>query len=498
MNKSLLFFCLLPVFQMFAQKRSAVEQFVSSPFMQGASVSFMVTEAGRDSALYSYDADREVIPASVMKTVTTATALELLGADYRYSTEISYDGVIQDSVLHGNIFICGSGDPSLGSAELKDPVRDAVFREWVSAVKNVGIKAVTGAVIADESVFDTEGVSMKWLREDLGSYYGQGCYGINVFDNSFSLFINTERNKPVIERTEPSMPDMRFHNYLKTGGKDSCYIVGHPYSSERWLYGVVPAGRAAYRLDGDIPDPPLYSAWLLNEMLSLSGISVTGKPSCYRILKEDSAGYQYEEQNNFADSSISVPPHSVFNDDTSRKVLITTYSRPLKDLIRITNNVSSNLYADAFLKTIGLRCTESVSSFEKGAYILHKHWNDKGFDTSPLWMSDGSGLAPTDKLSARFLCRVLSYMATKSPNSKDFIQSLPRVGEEGTVRNFLKGSALQGKARLKSGSMSRVRSYAGYVEKDGKIYVVAVIINNFHCSQSAMRLEIEKLLKNLF
>jgi len=482
MKSTLSVLSLFTVIQVIAQTHPAIERFVSSDFMQGASLSLYVKETSSDSALYSYDCDREVIPASVMKTITTATAIEILGADYRYATSIKHDGVISDSILHGNLFISGSGDPSIGSSELRGMERDTMFRQWVAAIKRAGVKAVAGAVIADESVFDTEGVSMKWLREDLGSNYGQGCYGINVFDNVFSLYLTTKGNKPEIERTEPVMPSLIFHNYLKAGASDSCYIVGHPYSNERWLYGTVPSERTSYRLGGDIPDPPLYAACHLTEMLNREGVAVAGKPTCYRLLKEDNLWREASEE----------------SESTSKKSIITTYSEPLKELIRITNNVSSNLYADAFLKTAGLQCTEAVSSFERGSYILHKYWKDKGLDVTPLWMSDGSGLAPTDKVTSRFVCSVLSYMATKSPYSKEFAESLPRVGEEGTVRTFLKGSKLQGRARLKSGSMSRVRSYAGYIEKDGKQYAVAVIINNFRCTQSVMRIELEQLLSAMF
>jgi len=454
-----------------ARTHPAIERFISSEPLRGASVSIMVSAIDSDSALYSYDADREVVPASVMKLITTATALETLGGDFRYKTTICYDGVIEDSILKGNLYIEGSGDPTTGSSELKGITRDEVFMSWTAAVKKVGIRKITGSVIADESVFDTEGVSMKWLREDLGSYYGQGCYGINVFDNRFTLYISTDGVKPTVGGTNPLLPELSFHNYLRLSDKDSCYITGFPYSNERWLYGTVPASANRYELRGDIPDPPLFAAQYFFEMLKREGVSIDGKPNCYRKLKEEGKWRL-----------------------TKRNTIITTSSPPLKEMIRITNNVSCNLYADAFLKTTGLQCNEQLSSFEKGVYVMHKTWNAKGIDTSPLYTSDGSGLAPTDKLSAMFLCKILKYMAY----SKEFVESLPLAGLEGTVRNTLKYSKLQGKARLKSGSMSRVRSYAGYVEHNNRIYATVIIVNNFHGKASLMKLEIEQLLLSLF
>lgn len=472
--------CFLFLFPGKAQTHPAIERFLGASYMNGASVSVMIKDIRDGSVRYSYDAEREVIPASVMKVVTTATALEILGENFRYETAIMYDGQITDTILNGNLYIRGSGDPTLGSADMGAD-RDKVIREWIKAVKNAGIRKITGTVIADESIFDTEGISMKWMREDMGSYYGQGCYGLSIYDNRYSLFLNTgaPNTKPEILRSEPEMPSILFRNYLTTNqaAKDSTYIVGFPYSNERYLYGTIPANRSGYKLRGDIPEPALFLAQYTAKLLEKEHVTVIGTPTCYRVLSEEG---KWEKQN--------------------RKILTTTYSLPLKDLVRITNYVSNNLYADALLKTIGLnhRSDEVVSSFDKGIKILHKHWEDKGLKTASLWMFDGSGLAPTDKVNARFLCELLTYMATKSSVSKTFVESIPRAGMEGTVATMLKGSALHGKVRLKSGSMSRVRSYTGYVTKDNKQYAIAIIVNNFSCKQSQIKVDIEQLLLSLF
>lgn len=463
-----------------AQTHPAIERFLSAPYMSGASVSLLVKDVRDGSVIYSYDAERELIPASVMKLVTTATAFELLGENFRYETVLMYDGHITDGILNGNLYIRGSGDPTLGSRDT-DIDRNKIIRRWIKDIKQKGIRKITGSVIADESVFDTEGTSMKWLREDLGSYYGQGCYGLNFHDNRFTLFLNTKTNngQPEINRCEPEIPTLYFHNYIKTNtiSTDSTYIVGFPYSNERYLYGTVPVGNSSVRLQGDIPEPALFLAQYLTKQLEEQQIIVDGIPTCHRILSMEGKWQKSE-----------------------RIFLTSSYSTQLKEIARVTNFVSSNLYADALLKTIGraYRTDDVVSSYEKGIRTLRQHWNEKGIQTSSLWMFDGSGLALTDKLTAHFLCDLLSYMATKSVASEAFIESIPRVGIDGTVAGFLKGSKLQENARLKSGSMSRVRSYAGYVTKDNKQYAVAIMVNNFSCKQAIIRQHIEQLLKSLF
>ena len=450
--------------------------------MRGASFSLVVKDVQEGRTVYSYDTDRLQSPASVLKTVATATALEILGEDYRYPTTLEYDGILENGTLEGNLYIKGSGDPSLGSSHFA-PGQNKFLSTWIAALQKAGIKHITGSVISDESIFDTEGVSIKWLREDMGNYYAPGSYGISIFDNMYKLSLQTGAagTRPVLKGTEPDIPFIRFKNYLKAApvSSDSAYIIGAPLDDVRYLYGVLPANREAYVLKGDIPDPALYLARYLTDQLQQKGIRVDGSPSCYRIEVEENRWKKGE-----------------------RKEIVTTYSPTLREIASICNHVSHNLYADALVKTVGLqykpRRNEMISSFGRGVQVVKEYWEKKGLDVFPLRMNDGSGLAPADKVSAGFMGELLVYMATESAVSDAFIASLPQAGIEGSVRNFLKGSKLQGKARLKSGGITGVRSYAGYITKDGKTYAVAVFSNNYSCPMSRMTRALEKLLLQLF
>ena len=465
-----------------AQTPAPVKWLLQAPYMRGASFSLVVKDVQEGRTVYSYDTDRLQSPASVLKTVATATALEILGEDYRYPTTLEYDGILENGTLEGNLYIKGSGDPSLGSSHFA-PGQNKFLSTWIAALQKAGIKHITGSVISDESIFDTEGVSIKWLREDMGNYYAPGSYGISIFDNMYKLSLQTGAagTRPVLKGTEPDTPFIRFKNYLKAApvSSDSAYIIGAPLDDVRYLYGVLPANREAYVLKGDIPDPALYLARYLTDQLQQKGIRVDGSPSCYRIEVEENRWKKGE-----------------------RKEIVTTYSPTLREIASICNHVSHNLYADALVKTVGLqykpRRNEMISSFGRGVQVVKEYWEKKGLDVFPLRMNDGSGLAPADKVSAGFMGELLVYMATESAVSDAFIASLPQAGIEGSVRNFLKGSKLQGKAHLKSGGITGVRSYAGYITKDGKTYAVAVFSNNYSCPMSRMTRALEKLLLQLF
>ena len=168
-----------------AQVPQPIRQLLRQPYMEGASFSLMVKEVESGRTLFAYDTLRQMTPASVMKSLTTATALELLGADYRFPTTIEYDGTIEQGCLNGNLYIKGSGDPSLGSSFLEEEID--FMGEWIAAIRNAGIQTIEGAVIADEQLFDTEGTSLKWVVEDMGTDYGAGSYGLNVFDKRLTL-----------------------------------------------------------------------------------------------------------------------------------------------------------------------------------------------------------------------------------------------------------------------------------------------------------------------
>ncbi|WP_106829799.1 D-alanyl-D-alanine carboxypeptidase/D-alanyl-D-alanine endopeptidase [Parabacteroides pacaensis] len=458
-----------------------VKQLLHRPFMRGAILALSVKDVSDGKELYAYQPRLEVTPASVMKMVTTAAALEILGEKYVFPTVLEYDGQIVEGVLKGNLYIKGSGDPTLGSCHVEGS-QTAFLLSWLEALQWAGIKEIEGSIVSDEGCFDWEGCSWKWVNEDLGSYYGAASYGITIFDNNYKLVLSTGSagTTPEIKKIEPKVP-LVFSNHLVCSSAHSAeyYISGHPFSKERHLYGVVPVKQEAFVIRGDIPDPPLFLAEYFTDYLEEQGIVVHEAPACKRIWqKEDKWG------------------------NNERREIGTFYSPPLKRIVRIVNEVSQNLYADVLAKTLGnLYVPEKPirsSSFEKGTEMIRHHWDTCGLDVSSLWMYDGCGLAVTDKLTADFLTDMLVYMQTKSIHKDAFYNSLPLAGKEGSVRNFLRGTKLEGKARLKSGSMSRVKSYSGYIQKGNKEYAIAIIINNYACEGREMNKAIESLLAALF
>ena len=186
-----------------------------------ASVSLCIKDADNGEIITEYNSDKSLIPASVMKLITSGVALELLGPQYTFKTIIGYTGSLNKRTgrLSGNIVIKGGGDPALGSEYFRDHYQDFIDR-WVSEIKKTGIKRVDGRVITDDSYYDFLPVPAKWQWEDIGNYYGAGVYGLSVFDNTVEIHLQTSSESIPVSNYRYSPGEYRydFENRLIASG----------------------------------------------------------------------------------------------------------------------------------------------------------------------------------------------------------------------------------------------------------------------------------------
>jgi len=174
-------------------------------------------------------------------------------------------------------------------------------------------------------------------------------------------------------------------------------------------------------------------------------------------------------------------------------------SLPLSDIICEINVKSNNHFAEHLLRTIGRAQNGDIYSdpLKEGIDFVNTFWESRGISTSSLFMYDGCGLAPQNAVSPAFLCDLLSYMNKKSSYAQMFFNSLPKAGEEGTLQYFMNKTKYAGKIRAKSGSISGVQCYAGYLMDGNKRYVFAVMVNKFTTTGAQIRSAIERFLLGL-
>lgn len=463
--------CILACFQtVFAAKPHPFTQ----KHYQYAAVDILVQEMESNRTVFEYKTTPLVMPASVLKLVTTAAALEILGPDYRYQTRLLYSGEVQAGVLKGDLIIKGSGDPTLGSRHFANNP-DAFLQTWVRAIQQRGIERIEGRILVDASVFDSEGVSPFWLWEDIGNYYATGVYGANVFDNSFKLTLasGAPGTKPNIVKIEPEWPDWQIENRLKAASNDldSAYLYGAPFQNDMRLFGTMPAHQSGFVIRGQLPNPPAMLAEALQKRLNQSGIRLSASPVV-----------EFETQT----------PKS-----SGRLQEISTFSSPkLIDIIRIIHQKSDNFYTECLLRTLAVENGTKQAKAQDGLKRVADYWKNKGLSLDALRPYDACGLSPNNRVSASFIVEVLKK-TYQGKYAALFEQSLPLAGKEGTVANLLKNTPLEGALRLKSGSNQVVNAYAGYYLYQGKKYAVAILINHAGEGRLKIRKDIEQFLLTL-
>jgi len=461
--------------------QQAIDELVGYEPMKYGSLSLCVLDVETGEIVAQHNPNMSLVPASTMKAVTTATALAVLGQSYTYKTYLEYDGKIKDGVLKGNIYITGTGDPTLGS-NLFDaaPNLDVVMNSFATNIKNVGIQKIDGKVIGDASYFETAMPAANWQWNDIGNYYGAGASGLNIHENLYYLSFQQKTKlgtTPSVIEVKPKMPYLVFNNELKSDKKvtgDNAYIFGAPYSYTRFIRGTIPVGNRKFTIKGSIPDPPQYAAYSLIQKLESSGIETK------KIAKNI---FEYRREGN--------------DKRLSRTRLATLTSPPLSKIAKRTNEKSINLYAEAMLKAMGKRKKQEGSTI-KGIEAVKEFWTQRGMDMEGFFMEDGSGLSPRNGVTSFQMSQIMRKTAKDAGIFKHFYESLSVGGRTGTARNMFKKTKAAGNIHLKSGSMRRVRAYTGYATtKSGKLISFTIIANNFMGESRFIRKKMEKIMTAL-
>ena len=463
---SLLWVCLCGCF---AEAEHLLGALLEQKATQGANIGIYIKNLTTGDIYADYRSEALLVPASTMKILTTATALELLGSDFRFETYLQTNGKIENGILHGNLYIYGKGDPTLGSQKVGN---QNFLSVWVQELKRLGIRQIDGDIIADASFFDGDAINPQWIWEDIGNYYAAGMYALPYLDNTLNVQLRSAGIGSVAEvvKTIPYIEGLQFENHIRCTEitYDGAYVHGVPYSNLRYLTGSIPSNLGIFGVKGDIPNPPLLLAQHLCTRLQESGIKVNGKATFT------------------AENSIK-----------NRTVLYTHYSVPLSEIIRETNQNSNNLYAEQIFRYIGYRI-DVPCTIQNSVMVEQNVWRNRGISLSNCFVMDGSGLAPQDGISASLLVQLLQYMLF-CEEKDSFWQSLPVSGQSGTLKGFLAGSELQGRVHAKSGTTSRVKSYAGYIDMpSGDTVAFAIIVNNATCKMKQVQTMIEKMLLDVY
>ncbi len=471
MNKRyfLLALSLVFVIKVFGQQsfEKAVQQLLQKPDYENALVGMNVMDLATGDVLFGLNQEKLLAPASTMKLISTATALEILGADYRFETKIGYTGKVdKNGVLNGDLVIVGGADPALGSEYFQNHYID-FLNKWVLALKNAGIKKINGKLILDGSVYDTEKVPDTWIWGDIGNYYGVGPSAFSIYDNMFRITFSSPKKagKPTkVIAVSPKIEGMTIENEVLAADDnvDNAYVFGGPFDKKRVIRGTIPRNREAFTIKAAIHQPEEIMAHEFLQALANNGVFVSGEISVENVKMKD--------------------VETVFIQE----------SPTLAEIAEVLNHESVNLFAEHFLKQLAVE-ENGLGKRQDAIEIVKELWESKGISTKYLFMEDGSGLSHFDCVSPIFFTQLLRYMS----HNEAFVNSLPNAGE-GTLKRFDKDLFPGNTLEAKSGSMTRVRCYSGYLKADsGKTLVFSFMFNNFSGSHSALIEELEQLFAEL-
>jgi D-alanyl-D-alanine carboxypeptidase/D-alanyl-D-alanine-endopeptidase (penicillin-binding protein 4) len=450
----------------------ALKSFLSDSSLTHASYSLYVADALTGKPVLDVNSEKSLKPASVLKLITSAAALELLGPHHSFKTTLGYTGTLNKSgKLEGDLVIKGGGDPAFASSYFVTNYFNFPYR-WVDELKSLGIKKITGGVITDDSYFDYQPVPPGWIWEDPGNYYGAGVYGASIYDNSYDIHFSTSfpGSKPVITDFVPEECRYDLINYLVAEGTtDKGYVFAAPYSTEGWIAGSIPANKEDFVLSASIPDPPLLFARIIDRTIKEGGIETGRVPTTVRIEK-----------------SLTIHDPAEISEFTSPA---------LYEIIEVLNHESVNLYAETLVKELGKRFMGEGTT-KSGLAVIGSFLDT--LDINGMFIVDGSGLSPSNSINSRGLTGLLIHMKNRGRHFDYYLNSLPDAGKEGTLKNCFKDDVFNGILKAKSGSMTRVRSYAGYfTTKSGREMVFSFISNDFSCPPGRIVNHYETILKDI-
>ena len=436
----------------------------------------------------SWNPDMPLLTASTMKTITTGLGYEVLGPDYRFSTRVAYDGRIENGVLHGNLYIVGGADPTLGSRDTIAFPIDSIFGIWAKAVRDAGIRRINGRIVGDDRIYDEENIPASWSYGNIGYDYGSGTSGLSFCENLsyFEIEAGEEVGDPVrITPVGPYSPYMTYINEVTTGEK------GDGDATEYYASSISPIGKfvGTYGIDakprtlaqsnkyGPATCAAEFAAFLREKGVVSKGISDVRQLAYeYAVPRQEDLHYIAE-----------------------------TFSPELRRIVKVTNTISNNFFAETIFKMVGKTLIERKSgepcmgiSYGAASRIIEEYLEDRGVSTYGYTQDDGSGLSRQNYVSPRFFTRFYAMMAL-SPDFPEYLASFPGPGRPGTLQTVLRRADPQIKKTIyaKSGSLSSVRCYAGYVDSRRGLLRFAILVNNYDCPTSKVQPKIEGFLEEL-
>ncbi|MFC0625165.1 D-alanyl-D-alanine carboxypeptidase/D-alanyl-D-alanine endopeptidase [Kribbella deserti] len=419
---------------------------------QGSQVALVVRDATTGEVLYDRNSGNRVLPASNTKLFTSAAALETLGADFRFHTDVLTTGKTYGGVLAGPLYLKGYGDPTSLESD---------YRALARQVAATGIRRVVGDLVADDTFFDNRRLGNGWSWDDESFYYSAQTSALTVAPDtdydSGTVIVESAPGAtvgaPAQLKLIPQTSAVQLVNTSKTGPAGSAYTLNierdHGSNVVR-ITGSIPADDTGGQDWVAVWEPANYAADIFRRALAAEGVQVLGKirtgatPATSRRLAHDE-------------------------------------SMTMAELMVPFMKLSNNMHGEALLKRMG------NGDWDRGLAVTRSYLQSNGVDVAAMRMVDGSGLSRMNNLTADGIADLL-VAAQREPWFGAWYASLPIAGNAdraigGTLRNRMRNTAAANNVHAKTGTLTGVTALSGYVTNaDGRKLVFSFVSNNFMVS----------------
>lgn len=432
-----------------------INEILQDERLNGALAGVSIQKADSGEQIYDHFGDTRLKPASNMKLFTMAAALESLGEDHRFTTEIHTDGQLKGKVLHGNLYLKGKGDPTLLEED---------FERFAEQLKSQGIQKVKGDLLGDDSWFDDERLSedMTWKNEVyyVGAQVSALTASPNADYDAGSIIVEANAGAAAGDEAKvtlaPETDYVTVVNNAKTvaaGEPKTLSITRKHGTNEIVVEGNIPEQGSRTREWIAVHEPSGYALSLFEKALGNAGIDRIGQSA----------------------TAMGVTP------DHSR-LLVEHQSMTLAELSLPFMKLSNNGHGEALAKEMG-KVINGEGSWTAGIDVMESVSSGLGVNVDTVQLRDASGMSHVNLIPANEISQLL-FAAQSEPWFDTFLASLPVAGAAerlvgGTLRNRMKGTAAEGNVQAKTGSLSSVSSLAGYATtKDGDRLIFAIVLNN--------------------
>ncbi len=414
--------------------------------------------------LYSLNGDRLFTPASNMKLLTTAAALELLGENYQWRTSVYTDQEVDaGGVVKGNLILYGRGAPDLISQ-----ANTSSLSQLAESLYKRGVRHVKGNVIGDESYFRGDPIGQGWQWNDLQWYFGAEASALSIDSNQIYLSVLSPTGSGSKPEARLSTPGDHFSiiNNMTTASRGEPTTIGiHRGLSDNniSIWGQLPVGSRGVGVRLSVHNPAQWAAKLFLEALKSRGMNVEGE-----IQIRDSR----------------MAPSQRFEPEKAIE-LASANSKPLAEIVKSTNKQSINLSAELILRTLGRERGDLVESpkpqgrergdDELGVAVIRLWMNRNGIPTDGLALHDGSGLSRLNLITPQAMAKLL-FVMNKASSAQSFKESLPIAGQDGTLRSRL--GAVNARVLAKTGTLTYHDSLAGYLESTRQSLAFSIVCND--------------------